>query len=158
MRTAEQFKYYLDSVKIVVDKGYVTACWEWPFYKDEHGYGVTTYKGIRRRVSVISWMVNNGDVPTGLNVLHHCDNPACFRCGHLFVGTQSDNIWDAVRKGRWASKKGTLNGRSVLTEADVIEIRKARPRGQAARDLAMRLGVDVVQIRRVINRETWKHI
>ena len=32
---------------------------------------------------------------------HTCDNPPCFNPDHLFPGTQSDNIKDSVRKGRW---------------------------------------------------------
>ena len=33
-------------------------------------------------------------------VLHRCDVPLCVNPKHLFLGTQADNQWDAIRKGR----------------------------------------------------------
>jgi len=33
-----------------------------------------------------------------LQVLHHCDNPACFRWDHLFIGTVTDNMQDMIAK------------------------------------------------------------
>lgn len=48
----------------------------------------------------LSWQIANGSIPDGLQVLHHCDNGACIRPDHLFVGTQADNMRDMDAKGR----------------------------------------------------------
>lgn len=56
----------------------------------------------------LAWELAYGAIPDGLLVLHHCDTPACVKTdsdenypdGHLFVGTQSDNIRDMYAKGR----------------------------------------------------------
>ena len=46
-----------------------------------------------------------------LRVLHTCDNPACCRPGHLFQGTQADNVHDMIRKGRAVNLRGRAHGR-----------------------------------------------
>ena len=58
---------------------------------------------LRRMQHVIAWEAHNAEpVPEGMVVMHTCDNPGCFNPSHLTVGTQSDNIRDCVRKGRFS--------------------------------------------------------
>lgn len=49
----------------------------------------------------IAVMVKEGRVLKSSELACHiCDNPKCCNPEHLFVGTQSDNMKDAYRKGR----------------------------------------------------------
>ncbi len=92
--------------KIEVDE--YTRCWLWTGAKDSKGYGKFSieqkYCGAHRA----SWLIYNGEIPDGMLVCHHCDTPACVNPVHLWIGTQSENLKDSVRKGRHSSLR--LNG------------------------------------------------
>lgn len=82
----------------------VTGCWLWTKARGKKGYGQIWVDGKTARVSRVAFVVFKGAIPDGLDVLHSCDNPPCFNPEHLFAGTQSENVKDSVRKGRWGSK------------------------------------------------------
>jgi hypothetical protein len=82
-------------------------CWLWIGAKDEEGYGFQKILGRMWHASRVSWKIAHGDIPDGLLVLHKCDNPPCIRPSHLFLGTQKENIADAMRKGRFSSEINT---------------------------------------------------
>ena len=50
---------------------------------------------VRRR-----WIAEFGPLDRKQCLCHHCDNPRCVNFEHIFVGTQRDNIHDAMAKGR----------------------------------------------------------
>ena len=76
------------------------GCWTWTASKNPHGYGQIRLSGKLTLAHRVSWTIHNGVIPEGLFVLHICDNPPCVRPDHLFLGTQKDNIRDAVAKKR----------------------------------------------------------
>lgn len=90
-------------------------------------------------------------------VLHTCDNVICINPDHLWLGTSKDNSKDMVAKGRQA--KGEKNARSILTQAQVDEIRR-RVAGRRLygirKALAKEFGVNPETISRVINNHNWK--
>lgn len=88
-----------------------TRCWIWTRAKARFGYGVSRIDGRIHSTHRVSWAMAYGDIPAGLNVLHHCDNPPCVRPDHLFVGTQRDNSLDMWSKGRWDKWKSAAKKR-----------------------------------------------
>lgn len=76
-------------------------CMEWPFARDNYGYGAVWCDGRVQRASRVALRLSGHPISSLLDACHHCDNPPCFRPIHLFAGTPSDNVLDCVRKGRW---------------------------------------------------------
>ena len=52
------------------------------------------------RATHFSLLCEGSDVPSGLIVCHHCDNPPCVNPDHLFIGTIMDNNRDRDKKDR----------------------------------------------------------
>jgi hypothetical protein len=109
------------------------------------------------------WELENGPIPAGMDVCHHCDNRLCLNTKHLFLGTRLDNMRDAVRKGRQARGEG--NGKSVLTVEAVRDIRaNARaasyPGGRdgSIGEYAAKYGVSHSLVAMILKRKRWGHI
>jgi HNH endonuclease len=89
---------------LVVDPD--TGCHIWVGSKKAKRYGNLQISSHR-----LAWELANGPVPEGMHVLHRCDTPACCNPDHLFLGTQTDNMTDKMRKGR------SRNGRTGKLKA-----------------------------------------
>jgi hypothetical protein len=81
-----------------------SKCWIWTGAKDRHGYGMIRIAKPGRVVLAhrISYEIAYGPILPGFCVCHCCDNPACVRPDHLWLGSAYDNYQDAVDKGRIA--------------------------------------------------------
>jgi hypothetical protein len=144
------------------------SCWIWTGARTPYGYGAF---GVRRnglwkpiRSTRYSYMLRYGKIPDGLHVLHVCDNTACVKPEHLFLGTQADNLRDMTEKGRrrWNNPKGKnsgeTNGRHKLTRKQVDEIRSRYiPRILTQRQLAREYGVDQSLVCDIVNNKIWRN-
>lgn len=87
-------------------------------------------------------------------VRHTCDNPRCINPGHLLSGTYVDNMRDCMERGRQGDSRNfsTANGRCVLSDTQVQEIRQRYVRGNGMA-LAREFGVGRTQISRIVRGE-----
>jgi hypothetical protein len=130
-----------------VDKSNPEGCWLWLGHRSSGGYGKLGNKIASR----ISWEITNGAIPEGLDVCHHCDNPPCVNPNHLFLGNASDNIKDAVSKGR-INHRGEKNSNAKITYSLAEEIRNSC---LPYRKLAEIYGLSKAAIYYIKNNITW---
>jgi len=75
------------------------SCWEWRRYREPNGYGKVSVWGKKILAHRYSYELFYGSVPVGLEVCHRCNNPGCVNPKHLYAGTRSQNMFDAVSAG-----------------------------------------------------------
>lgn len=133
------------------------GCWEWTGSFNDKGYGKVRVDGRMVRAHRVAWELAHGplSLPADATVCHRCDNPACVRPDHLFLGTQLDNIRDRDAKGRAA--RGAQTGAAKLSDEDVRAIRAAAG-DLSGRALARRYGVSHVVVQGILRGESWRHV
>jgi hypothetical protein len=135
------------------------TCWIWTASYDSWGYGHIKIGAKAAKANRVAWELTYGSIPEGMCVLHRCDNPACVRPEHLFLGTNADNVKDRTIKGRSNHPRGSRNGRAILTEEQVLAIRtEFRPHVVTRVTLAKQYGVSEGCIHGVLYGENWQHI
>jgi len=133
-----------------VEKGEGGACWKWLGCKN-NDYGMIRSKqpSICNMAHRLSYTLHYGKIPDGLDVLHKCDNPECTNPDHLFLGTHQDNMLDAAKKGRLASK---------LTDENVREIMLKLSLGEKKARIAEFYGIKSSTLSCILSGKSWSHV
>lgn len=143
-------------VKNAVSKHKGSGCLEWPFAKNgARGYGHMTIRQRNVYVHRFAFETFVGKIPKGKFLLHSCDNPRCFNPRHLSVGTQFDNIWQAIKRKRF--QRGDTGSASKLTGEQVREIRLLTAQGILTRAaIGKRFGVARTTVNEIHLKRTWR--
>lgn len=145
-----------------------TKCWNWigtinRGAKKQYGSIKVDKKSVAAHR--FSWeFYNNLKIPSGMIVMHICDNPKCVNPLHLKLGTHKNNMEDMVLKNRQAKDKsflnrkpasGSKNGLAKLTELQAMEIFKD---SRSQRAIGKQYGVSQAVIHNIKSKKTWKEI
>ena len=94
-------------IKNLINKKY-QDCWTWSGgCNGEKLYGKFYLRKRNGYAHRASYEIFIGEIPEDKVVMHKCDNKKCVNPIHLFLGTQADNVKDAVEKGIFLNKTKT---------------------------------------------------
>lgn len=145
-----------------------TGCWEWTAARFRSGYGEFGVKGKGMAYAHrVSYELFVGQIPDGLFVCHHCDNPKCVNPEHLFLGTPKENNDDKISKGRHLV--GESDPKSILKDKEALAIKEMLRRFPstnskvelahgAGRFLARWFGVSDQLICDIKKGRRWRHL
>lgn len=135
-------------------------CLKWTGQTDSRGYGAMKRRqgehceriGAHR----LAYAMHVAPLPSGLVVLHLCDNKLCVNPHHLALGTQKANMFDFRMKGHAAH--GCKHPFSKLNAEQVNEIRVLAKYGWQHKQLAEQFGVSRPTITKVVNRTGYERV
>lgn len=130
------------------------GCWEWSGSCFKSGYGAFWRDGGMRYTHRESYEMTNGPVPTGLQVLHSCDNRRCVNPNHLRAGTSRENMQDAIDRSRL--RHGARHPCAKLTHQQVVALKERWVCGEKTSILARECGVSQSAVCNIIKGRSWR--
>lgn len=100
-----------------------------------------------------------GPMPAGQEVRHLNGDETNNSLTNLAYGTHEENIADQRAHGTMVRLNGESHGGSVLTDSDVLEIRRIYAAGEMNQyQLAEKFGVHQTNISLIVRRKKWTHL
>lgn len=131
-----------------------SGCWLWcASTNKDTGYGQFNKIGRMKSTHRVSWELYRGEIPAGMHVLHKCNNRVCVNPGHLYLGSNAQNVADMIKAGRVA--RGERSGRSKLREVDVIEIFFS---DGTEEEVSKKYGISAANVGHIRRGTSWSHI
>lgn len=75
-----------------------TGCLVWIGAVNAGNYGTIRVDNIQQSVHRLHYELQVGPIPSGMVLMHSCDNKLCCEPSHLTPGTQKENVHDFVQK------------------------------------------------------------
>lgn len=152
-----------DRIRAHVAPDQNTGCWNFIGPLQPNGYAKITYRRKTYWFHRLAYQAYYGVIPEGKEVRHRCDNRKCGNPMHLLTGTRTENMQDAVARGRIArgerlaaKRRGEKSNFAKLNWEQVGEIRDRNAAGESNEALAAEYRVSVDNIRRITRFCTWK--
>ncbi len=159
-QTLEQCDLIIRKIEANTSVNDVTGCVEWTKFRNPNGYGEMNIGGRKKMLSHrAAYNAVYGFIPHGLHILHKCDNPACVNVGHLYAGTQKDNMTDKKVRGRAVPGPGHGPGEKnpghKLTELQAIKIRNDK---RTQKQIAVEFGICQQTVSDIRTGKRWSYL
>ena len=127
--------------------------WKGSFHRSGYGqFSIGRRKIMAHRFAF--WYYTDID-PLGMCVCHKCDTKLCVAKHHLWLGTQRDNIDDAMAKGRIQRHEQHWNARLTMDDANNIRTLYAAG-GITQHQIAEQYDVIDTAVWKIISGKRWK--
>ena len=151
---------------VVTNKGEIWSCHSGKWKRLKHSYHKFGYPRVNlaKDGEVFRFSIHKivleafiGLCPKGMQCRHLDGDPTNNNLDNLKWGTCAEDYQDRIKHG--THNKGERHGRTRLLDANVIEIRKMYDTdGYKQKELAIKFGVSIDTIRRIVKGITWKHV
>jgi len=129
-----------------------TGCWEW-VAASARGYGKIRVDDSLLTAHRVTFRLAHGSLSSTDQLNHTCHRRSCVNTEHAYIGSQAENIQDAI-------EAGAFEDHSALRADDVRDIREryASDEEETTVSLAEEYPVDQSTISNIVNQKTWTHI
>lgn len=143
-----------------IDQKSIDECWSWLGGISSNNRGMMRVDGQQTNAHRISFRIFCGEIENNTVIMHKCDNPNCVNPNHLRKGTQQENVDDMYAKNRQrhTPSKGSKNGRAVLNEADVKDIKGLLHQGYSQSEIARMYEVTPRTVCAINAGTLWSHV
>lgn len=150
------FEVTCDGIVRRTDNGRKPKPW---FDKDGYARVYATSAGVRHYIAVHRAVAEAWLGGSHLPVVNHRDgNVINNHVDNLEWVTVQENCKHAVNLGLMHPVVGERHGRSKLTSADVLEIRRLWAAGTSRATLAGQYSISLAMVRNIVLRRNWRHI
>ena len=129
-------------------------CIEWPFAKNNYGYGSVRFEGAVWKANRLICYWHNGKPFKGAVAAHSCGNPSCVNPAHIRWATEKENCADKKIHGTLIH--GEDSHLAKLSWNKVKEIRRSiTSKEKSHKELAGKYGVIESTIYSISTYQTW---
>jgi len=158
IKPGHQQAFCSDKCRLLFYVNKTDNCWIWIGTKNRRGYGKLSFRGNNTMPAHrASFILFNGNIPTGMCVCHSCDFPSCVNPKHLWLGTIQENNQDRMNKNR--TLFGELHPKSKLKIKDIIKIRKLNSdKNYSQLKISKLFKISSGHVNNIIKRRVWNHV